>query len=234
MNYREGRWEPSELNGGKLCEAVYTILLGLATGKYPSTASKPGNMVDACHALEKYTAAPRSLKIQIPRMLIALYEIRNNRGVGHIGGDVDPNKMDATCVLYTSKWILCEMVRMFHDVDTTAAEAAVDAITERTVEVVWKVGEKYRILDTSTTMKEKTLLLLFQTSAPLSVEDLFDWTEHPDRSNFRRDVLRPLHAEKFIEYDEAAHRVHLSPKGVVQVETAILPKVSQYAEFRHK
>ena len=170
VNYREGRWEPSELNGGKLCEAVYTILLGLATGKYPSTASKPGNMVDACHALEKYTAAPRSLKIQIPRMLIALYEIRNNRGVGHIGGDVDPNKMDATCVLYTSKWILCEMVRMFHDVDTTAAEAAVDAITERTVEVVWKVGEKYRILDTSTTMKEKTLLLLFQTSAPLSVE----------------------------------------------------------------
>lgn len=23
-NYRERRWEPSELNGGKLCEVVYT------------------------------------------------------------------------------------------------------------------------------------------------------------------------------------------------------------------
>jgi hypothetical protein len=27
-NYREHKWEPSELNGGKLCEAVYTIIEG--------------------------------------------------------------------------------------------------------------------------------------------------------------------------------------------------------------
>jgi hypothetical protein len=27
-NYRQGRWEPSELNGGKLCEVAYAILRG--------------------------------------------------------------------------------------------------------------------------------------------------------------------------------------------------------------
>ena len=27
-NFREHRWEPSELNGGKLCEVVETILKG--------------------------------------------------------------------------------------------------------------------------------------------------------------------------------------------------------------
>lgn len=96
-NYRERRWEPSELNGGKLCEVVYTILRGHVGGKFPAKASKPPNMVDACKALEQADSGkfPRSVRVQIPRMLIALYEIRNNRGVGHVGGDVDPNLMDA-------------------------------------------------------------------------------------------------------------------------------------------
>jgi hypothetical protein len=96
-NFRERRWEPSELNGGKLCEVVHSILRGHVDGRMPALPMKPRNMVDACHDLEKADAKrfSRSVRIQIPRMLIALYEIRNNRGVGHVGGDVDPNHMDA-------------------------------------------------------------------------------------------------------------------------------------------
>src|SRR5438034_1154534 len=99
-NFREHRWEPSELNGGKFCEVVYTILKGYIDGSFPAAPAKPGNMVDACRALEQADAArfPRSVRIQIPRMLVALYEIRNNRGVGHVGGDVVPNHMDAVAV----------------------------------------------------------------------------------------------------------------------------------------
>src|SRR5262249_41243927 len=88
-NFRERRWEPSELNGGKLCEVVYSILRGHVDGKMPATPSKPKNMNDACRAIEsdpKATAFPRAVRIQIPRMLVSLYEIRNNRGVGHVGG----------------------------------------------------------------------------------------------------------------------------------------------------
>ena len=109
-NFRERRWEPSELNGGKLCEVVYTILKGYGDGKYPAKAAKPKNMVLACQKLETEAAgAPRSIRIHIPRMPIALYEIRNNRNVGHVGGDVDPNHMDAVCVLQMAKWIMAEL-----------------------------------------------------------------------------------------------------------------------------
>jgi len=66
-NYRERRWEPAELNGGKLSEVAYTILKGYADGKYPAKAKKPSNMVDACKRLETEAAhAPRSIRIQIP------------------------------------------------------------------------------------------------------------------------------------------------------------------------
>lgn len=229
-NYREGRWEPSELNGGKLCEVTYTIIRGYVDGIFPATSSKPANMVDACRAFEQSPATfPRSVRVQIPRMLMALYEIRNNRGVGHAGGDVNPNKMDATCVLYMSKWIVAELVRLFHNVDTQTAEAAVDAIVERTLPAIWKVGNNLRVLDTKVTMKEKTLLLLYHSSTWLKEKDLFDWVEHSNASVYRRDVLKPLHNDKLIEYNKDNQLVYLSPKGAAFVEKIILAKVSTVA-----
>jgi hypothetical protein len=84
-------------------------------------------MVDACKALEKAPQTlPRSIRIQIPRMLVALYEIRNNRGVGHVGGDVNPNHMDAVAVLAMSKWLVAELIRVLHDVDTQTATDLVE------------------------------------------------------------------------------------------------------------
>ena len=44
-NYRENRWEPSELNGGKLCEVAYSILKGHVDGTFPAKAKKPKNLV---------------------------------------------------------------------------------------------------------------------------------------------------------------------------------------------
>ena len=106
-NYIERRWEPSELNGGKFCEAVYSVIDGAVRKSFPLKATKPINMLDACRALEKVSADPmligdRSLRVLIPRALATLYEIRNNRGVGHVGGDVDANHMDAEAVLSMS------------------------------------------------------------------------------------------------------------------------------------
>jgi len=227
-NFREGKWEPSELNSGKFCEVVFSIISGYISGSFPASTSKPGNMVDACRSLEQAPSTfPRSVRIQIPRMLIALYEIRNNRGVGHVSGDVNPNKMDATCVLYMSKWIMAELVRLFHGIDTKSAEAAIDLIVERILPVVWDVDGKKRILNTKTTMKEKTLLLLYQCSThSLAEQDLFEWIEHSNLSNYRRDVLRVLHTEKLIEYDESKKCVYLSPKGSTMVENIILPKLT--------
>jgi hypothetical protein len=47
-------------------------------------------------------------------MLPALYEVRNNRNVGHTGGDVDPNHMDSVAVLSKCNWIMGELVRVYH------------------------------------------------------------------------------------------------------------------------
>lgn len=223
-NYRERRWEPAELNGGKLCEVAYTILRGFVDGTFPKKSAKPRNMVDACHDLEKApsTTFSRSVRIQIPRMLVSLYEIRNNRGVGHVGGDVDPNHMDAVCVLQMSKWILGELVRIFHGVSTDIAAAAVDAIVERTVPLVWEVGGNLRVLQPEMTMKDRALVLLYHCAGPVVEGELVGWIEHSNASVFRRDVLRPAHKKKLLEYDTRSGAIHISPLGIDYVESVIL------------
>lgn len=221
-NFRERRWEPSELNGGKLCEVIYTILRGYIDGTFPPVPSKPSNMVDACRALEREPSSiNRSIRIQIPRMLIALYEVRSNRGVGHTGGDVNPNHMDAIVVLYMSKWVVSEVIRIFHAVDTQSASNIVDALVERTIPVIWEIGDKHRVLKTGMTMRQKTLLLLYHLQGEVHESDLASWVEHSNASVYRRDVLRKLHDDRFVEYDENSRVLTISPVGIRYVEESI-------------
>jgi hypothetical protein len=225
-NFRERRWEPSELNGGKFSEIVYSILCGFASGSYPARPEKPANMVDACRALEREVSmsAPRSVRIQIPRMLIALYEVRNNRGVGHSGGDVDPNHMDAAAVVAMAKWTLSELVRLFHEVDTAHATAIVDAIVERELPLIWVVDGKRRVLVSKMTHKDKSLALLYTEHGAVPEDDLFAWVEHPRLADFRKDILRPLHRSKLVEYDPIRRTVALSPLGSDYVEKKLLTR----------
>jgi len=221
--FREGRWEPSELNGGKLCEVIYSILDGYISGKYPQISSKPQNMVNACNSLASApTTFPRSVRIQIPRMLIALYEIRNNRGVGHIGGEVNPNHMDATAVLYCSKWIMAELIRVFHNIDTNEAQNMVESIIGKELPTIWEVNNKKRVLNEKLTMKDKTLLLLYSESNPVSENDVISWLEHSNAAVYRRDILVPGHKKRLWEYDKMEKKITISPLGINYVEKNLL------------
>lgn len=226
-NYAEHRWEPSELNGGKFCEVVYTILSGYLNGTFPAKPSKPKSMVDACLALERLPAnsslaGDRSVRVLIPRVLPYLYEIRNNRGVGHVGGDVDPNFLDASAVVSTSSWILAELVRIFHGVSTAEAQEIVDAVVERKHPIVWEVGNMRRVLMPSLKISDQVLMLLYTRFAWVKDSDLFKWVEYSTMSMFRQRILIPLHKARLIEYDKEKGLSRISPLGALEVEKKIV------------
>lgn len=224
-NYREHRWEPSELNGGKLCEAVYTICKGwLEGGNYPQRAEKPNRFPETCWAMmNTYQQVPnsRSARILIPRMMMGLYDIRNNRGVGHAGAEVDPNKMDATAVLYTAKWLVAELVRLLHTLTTEEATAIVDGLIEREVAWVWTHEDTKRVLRQGLTWKQQALVLLLTEAGDVAEADLFRWLEHPRLADFRQKVLNPLHKDRLIEYDKETRSVRLLPPGVTAAEALV-------------
>jgi len=224
QSYMERKWLPSELGGGRFCEIVYNILNGYANGSYPATPSKPGNFANACSLLENNANVPRSFQILIPRLLPALYEIRNNRGVGHVGGDVDPNYMDASAVLAIVNWIMAELVRVFHQLPTDEAQKVTDLLVERRIPVVWQVGQIKRVLDTSLNLKDQVLLLACSSPTPVTTDDLFIWTGYGDRGYFKR-LLRDLHTKRFVELSADEMTIEILPPGTKYVEGNLLPSI---------
>lgn len=220
-NYRESRWKPAELDGGRLCEVVYSILRGHVDGRMPASAEKPKNFLQACRDLQNAAGFPHSVRVTIPRMLTALYELRNNRGVGHVGGEVDPNHMDATVVLAMSKWLMAEVVRLFHDEDPGTANDLVDALVERDTPLVWDTGGRKRVLNTDLAVRDRTLLLLHATAGAVLEATIRDWVESKNSTRYRREILENLHSEKYVEYDTTAKTVTLSPKGRDYVEASL-------------
>ena len=192
-NFIERRWEPSELNGGKFAEVAYSIVNGAVVGKFPTRASKPRNMTDACRALEGQAVDParigdKSLRVFIPRALTYLYDIRNNRGVGHVGGDVDANSMDASAVVALSSWVMAELVRVFHGVSTHEAQETIDSLVERKTPLIWEVEGIKRILDPHMNAKDQVLMFLHHSTGWVSAKDLYVWVEYSTLGNLRTRV----------------------------------------------
>jgi hypothetical protein len=226
-NFAEHRWEPAELNGGKFCEIVYTIVEGAVSGKFATKPAKPSRMVDACRALEGAPAnaarpGDRSLRVLIPRILPVLYEIRNSRGVGHTGGEVDPNFQDAVAVYQMASWIMAELVRIFHQVSTDEAQKTVDGLVQRKHPLIWQQDGIRRVMDPNLSKSDQSLLLLYSSGGWMNEKELVASVEYQNLTQYRNRVLTPLHQQRMIEYDTTLRRAHLTPLGSSDVENRLL------------
>ena len=222
----DGEWDTGGLSAGKFCEAVIRFLQKQLTGDNTRFGIHIQNFPDECRKLIQVdkTKGSESLRIIIPRALAFLYTLRGKRGIGHVGGDVEANAIDAVTIIRNCDWIVCELIRSFHSLSLEHAQEIVDSVASRQAPQVWSVGGKKRVLDRKLNYKQQTLLLLYsEPHSGVLAEDLFDWTGHSNQSVYRRDVLRPLHGDRLIEYDEIEGIVHVSPTGEAVVEREILP-----------
>jgi hypothetical protein len=131
----EGKDESVGLAAGKLCECVLRFLQNEVSGKYTPFNKQIGNFADECRGLitSANTAVSESLRVVMPRALVFIYTVRNKRGIGHVGGDVDANRIDATTVARTCDWVVCELIRVYHSLSLEEAQNLVDGLAQRTI-----------------------------------------------------------------------------------------------------
>lgn len=222
---RSAKWETVGLKAGKLCEIICTILEGHTTGKFNSKPSKPKNMQAACQAFANAGSSfPRSVRLQMPRVIAAVYELRNNRDVGHVGGDVDPNKSDGEFFLRSIKWLMAELVRVFHSVDVDEAAEIVGSVSAKTHSSIWTKGDKTRVLDTSLSARQKVLLVLYHADGEMTESSVRRAVEYQHPTNFRNKVLKPMHKDKLIDYETKNQSIEILPPGILEVESSVLRK----------
>lgn len=223
--YVTGEYDAAGLRAGVFAEALVRVLEKELTGSHTPFGKALSNFAELCRSFEKIdrSKGAESLRVLIPRALLFIYTLRNKRGIGHIGGDVEANQIDAASCLRTADWCICELIRIYHKLSLEEAQEILDAIAVRQSPAIWAVGGKRRVLKKGLPYSSQALLLLHgcEDTAVLS-EDLADWIEHPRLWDFRAKVLAPLHSQRMVEWDKESDSVILSPLGVRYVEDELL------------
>ncbi len=200
-NYYLGKHKPSELEGGHFTEVVIRILQLVTTGKY-TPLGQPLPKFDS-KEVERYSQLlpanyPDSVRIHVPRAVLAVYGIRNRRGVGHVGGDICPNLSDASFIVATCDWILAEILSLYYTSSLDEAQKLVDALVTRKVPLIQDFAGFLKVLDPALSVPRQVLVLLYQRGASgASREELDQWVE-TSPANLSTALSRLEHSRKYI------------------------------------
>jgi hypothetical protein len=223
--YASGEYDAAGLRAGVFSEAVVRLLQQELTGMHTPFGNNLHNFADICRDFEKAdkTKGHESIRIIIPRCLLFIYTLRNKRGIGHIGGEIEANEIDAATMLRAADWCISEMIRIYHKLSIEEAQCILDAIALRQTSQIWSVGGKHRVLNPTLSYSDQTLLLLHSTNEyAVPIEELADWVEHPRLREYKANVVNQLHKKRVVEWDRGSDTVILSPTGIKYVEEHLL------------
>ena len=215
-----GDYEGVQETGGKVAEHALRVTQHLAGQKHIPMRSEISNVKAECEKLEKLprASADDAVRVVLPRIVSALYTLRNKRSGGHTASEVDPSQADALLTERIADWLMAEFFRLGTNLPLDQAEATVAALVQRRLPVVYEVGKYRRVLKTNLDAKAEILVLLYAESAGATVSELGSWSRIPHTSLDRH--IAALERERVIrvEREGRTRRVFLLPTGERRVE----------------
>lgn len=217
QQYFLGKWEPSQLNGGKFAETVLRIVEFRDKGIFTPLDSQL-NRKGVINSAVQNTNLDSSLRLQIPTIADLLLDFRNRRSVAHLG-KIDVNGMDAMFVVQSANWVVAELIRLEAQIAPEEAQKEITKIIERKIPVVEEIGGRLKILDPKLSTKHQILVICYQKyPKALSESILFSWVAGKNKTRFKR-YLSELDKEKLIDY--YGGKARLTKRGLLWVEENI-------------
>ena len=213
-NFLLKKWKPSELDAGHFVEVVRRAIESELFKKYTPIDKQLLKFNEL--VLKQYESANgnESFRILIPRILKSVHNIRNKRGVGHIG-KVSPNEMDSTYILYATKWILSELIRLKSNLSILETQKLVDKIVKRQIELIWESKNKTKRILNPKMQASKQILVFLLDKSPLSEKKLIKMVEYKNATNFTK-LLKYLHSKRLIEY--CSDDCEITDLGIAEAE----------------
>ena len=143
-----------------------------------------------------------------------------------MGGDVDPNYMDAAFVVTSCSWVMGELIRVFHDVSIVDAQAIVDSLAQRRIPLIWEGHGTRRVLQPNLKIQSQILLLLATARNPVRASDLLQWIEYQNVGYFRT-LLRKMHSQRLVELYDGGKCVEILPPGIREAADIISKETAQ-------
>jgi hypothetical protein len=199
-HYVFGRFEETGLHAGKFCENAANLVLYILTGKI-ETSPQLGNLLDD---IEKAQSSVKNvddmLRITIPRVLRAAYEIRNKRNTVHENMKIDLNEIDSRCMVSLCSWVLSEFIRIFYTGSMNEATNLIERIIQIDFPFIDDYDGKKLIMSNNLSVPEEVLVHLTNVRVEVDIEELAKWIPNTD-INHIRTVLRQLKEKRFVYYE---------------------------------
>ncbi|HML02963.1 MAG TPA: hypothetical protein VK487_06280 [Candidatus Bathyarchaeia archaeon] len=198
-NYYESKYRPCCSEAGRFAEIALRMLQEATTGKYVPLGQSIPNFSSEVINLEKVDSSKfsQSLRIQIPRTLQVIYDIRNKRDVGHVGGDVDANFSDATLSLISCNWVLTEFIRIYFTSDIATAQDMVNSIVKIRIPLIQDFNGFLKMLNPNLRLPEKILAFLYyRSSEGATVKEMNQWLANRIQTGHMNLTLGKLEHQK--------------------------------------
>jgi hypothetical protein len=198
-HYYLGKHRPCCYEGGRFAEVTLRMLQQITTGKYISLGKPIPKFSNEVLELEKAEKDkfPESIRIQIPRTLQVIYDIRNKRDVGHVGGDVDSNFTDATLSLVCCNWVMTEFIRIYYTSDIATAQDLVNSLVKIRIPLIQDFNGFLKILKPELKLPEKVLAFLYYRGPEgATVKELNHWLANRIQTGHMNLTLGRLEHEK--------------------------------------
>lgn len=220
-HFLKDEWDDAQIDAGRFCEAALRILEFDMTDKYTviDGKSKP-NRKHVVNAARNDTNLAPSMRAQIPQAIELVMDFRNNRNSAHLG-NIDANKMDATCVVHNVTWMVGEIIRIKTSADPSDVQRLLDQLADRHVPLVQTVGDQEIVLDPNMTPGNKVLVLLYRRGEPVALPILRGWTRYGNATRFRDKIVKDLEKLMLVHVDKAGMVTLLRP-GEAEAQRLLL------------
>lgn len=223
-NFVRAKLRPSQVEGGRFCEAVIRMLQYETTGRYTPIGT-PLHLDTEITTLANLPKADyvESIRLHIPRTVRVIYDTRTKRDSAHLG-KISPNLMDATLVLNCCKWILAELFRMKFQIPVDEAQQIIDSLVEKEIPVIQDFAGFPVILNPQLSARERILVLLYNRGEEGATrQELSSWLPPKMQNQLTVNLSRLQHDKSFIHRDKT--RIYITRAGEKFVEDNILPNL---------
>lgn len=221
-----GDWKPSELDGGRLCEAISRALYQLDCG-YVMHAELPGRL---CDWLEDFNNRRTHNLAETDRRhfckaIRLVYKLRSDRGAVHISPEYDANEMDSVLMLHVGKWMFAEFLRLSWSKDRKIIAETIADIIQLEHSVIHEVNGTPLVLDHHVSAPEEILMLLSHADGhKLHKDELLRQAKNNTVGSIGVAVSRLLKTND-IRAIGTPGELSITPKGQKRVIEKIIPKL---------
>ncbi len=212
-----GHFEKCQLQSGKFVEIIIRILEFLITGNY-TPFNRTINLDRITAQVQNAQTLKDSIRINIPRTLRTIYDIRNRRGVAHVG-EIDPNLIDSNYVVSACDWIVAEILRIYHVDKIEEVKLIIDTIFTHEIPIIQEFEDDLIVLESKLSVAKKILIILYQKYPNyVSIENLKKWIKVKTKTHIIT-VINQLEKNSLIHRNK--NEAIITKKGINYVKNTL-------------